>query len=167
MQLVQRGDKAACERLLTRVSEITRRYVSGSLQRVGIAPAGRAEDIVQEILLAVYAKRGTYDPDHCFLPWMYAIAKYKLIDNLRTTKGNRSPLPLESAPEPSHSPDVSDVLDVEQLLGALPAKQRVLLGLVKLDGFTAAEAAQKTGTTESSVKVSVHRAMKKLEDEPK
>ncbi len=164
MQLVQRGDRAACERLLSRVSEISRKYISGSLRRVGIAPEGRAEDIVQEVLLAIYMKRATYDPDHCFLPWMYAIAKYKLIDNLRTTKGNRSPVSLDAAPEPSHAPDFFDALDIEQLLTALPAKQRLLLGLVKLEGFTAAEAAEKTGATESSVKVAVHRALKRLKD---
>ncbi len=164
MVRTQRGEQAACEQLLTKVSQLSRKYVSGALQRVGIAPEGRAEDIVQEILLAVYSKRGTYDSKHCFLPWMYAIAKYKLVDNLRTTKGHLSPVALESAPEISVAPDFSDALDVDLLLQALPAKQRLLLGLVKLQGFTAAEAAKKTGTTESSVKVSVHRALKRLKD---
>ncbi len=164
MVRTQCGDSAACEQLLTQVSRLARSYVNGSLRRVGIAPDGRAEDIVQEILLAVYSKCATYDSKHCFLPWMYAIAKYKLIDNLRTTKGHRSPVALESVPEISVNPDFSDALDVEQLLQALPAKQRLLLGLVKLEGFTTAEAAKKTGTTQSSVKVSVHRALKRLKD---
>ena len=166
MERTQKGDHAACEALLIQVETMVYPYLTNALRRVGIEPQGRAEDIVQEVLLGVYAKRDTFEPGYLFLPWMYAIARYKLIDNLRTTKGNRAGISLDAllASSVPISPESSlaATLDVEALLKALPEKQRVLLGLVKLEGFSSEEAAAHTGVSVSDVKVSVHRALKRL-----
>ena len=55
--------------------------------RRGLARAGQpvdqSEDIVQDILLAVHLKRHTWDIDAPFAPWLFAIARNKLIDALR------------------------------------------------------------------------------------
>jgi RNA polymerase sigma-70 factor, ECF subfamily len=163
MVLTQKGEAEACRRLLKGVEKMARAYVQRALTKVGIQPEGRAEDVVQEILLAVYSKRGTYDPEQLFLPWMYAIARYKLVDNLRTTKGKRQPVPLDALSQPIATyPETGTELDVEQLLASLPKKQRLLLGLVKIEGLTASEAAARTGFSVSDVKVSVHRALQSL-----
>jgi DNA-directed RNA polymerase specialized sigma24 family protein len=42
-----------------------------------------AEDLVQETLVALHTRRDTYDPDYPLTAWMYAIARYRLIDHLR------------------------------------------------------------------------------------
>lgn len=163
MVLTQSGDSEACGRLLRKVEQLVRGYLHNSLRKVGIAPEGRAEDILQEVLLAVYAKRATFDPDQCFLPWMYAIARYKLVDNLRTTKGNRRTVSLDDAPPPiAPESDASAALDVDHLLSLLPHKQKMVLGLVKLEGLSVSEASEKTGLSESDVKVSVHRAIQRI-----
>ena len=44
----------------------------------------------------------------------------------------------------------------------LPAAKRRLVQDIKLDGVSVAEAATRTGMSESAVKVSVHRAVKSL-----
>src|SRR3546814_18114776 len=41
------------------------------------------EDIVQETLLAIHMKRHTWRDDAPVTPWLYAIARYKLIDAFR------------------------------------------------------------------------------------
>ena len=55
--------------------------------RRGLARAGQpvdqSEDIVQDILLAVHLKRHTWDVNAPFAPWLFAIARNKLIDALR------------------------------------------------------------------------------------
>ena len=40
-----------------------------------------AEDLVQETLIAVHAKRSTYDRSRPFSAWLYAIARYKMADH--------------------------------------------------------------------------------------
>ena len=52
------------------------------LARAG-QPVDQCEDIVQEVLLAVHLKRHTWDPTAPVGPWLFAIARNKIIDALR------------------------------------------------------------------------------------
>jgi RNA polymerase sigma-70 factor (ECF subfamily) len=56
---------------------------------------------------------------------------------------------------------------VTKLLAKLPPAKRELVKDIKLDGVSIADAAQRTGMSESAVKVSVHRAIKSLGEELK
>src|SRR5437868_3878566 len=76
------GDDAAYRRLLGAVAPVLRANARRALVRAG-QPADQAEDIVQDILLAVHLKRHTWDVKAPFAPWLFAIARNKLIDNLR------------------------------------------------------------------------------------
>ena len=62
--------------------------VVGNARHVcGVAGIGRsateAEDLTQEALMAIHTRRHTYDPSLPLMPWVHAIARYKLIDHLR------------------------------------------------------------------------------------
>jgi RNA polymerase sigma-70 factor, ECF subfamily len=74
--------------LLGRLSSRLRAYYKGKLARIGKA-ATEAEDLVQEAVLAIHLKPGTYDPGEPLTPWVYAIARYKLIDFLRRIRPMR------------------------------------------------------------------------------
>src|ERR1044072_7892575 len=76
------GDDAAYQRLLGAVAPVLRANARRALVRAG-QPADQAEDIVQDILLAVHLKRHTWDVKAPFAPWLFAIARNKLIDALR------------------------------------------------------------------------------------
>ena len=52
--------------------------------------------------------------------------------------------------------------DVGMLLDDLPDRHRLPIQLVKLEGLSVAEAALRTGMSESAVKVGVHRGLKAL-----
>jgi len=54
---------------------------------------------------------------------------------------------------------------VSKLLAKLPPAKRQLVKDIKLDGVSVAEVAKRTGLSESAVKVTVHRAIKSLNDE--
>jgi RNA polymerase sigma-70 factor (ECF subfamily) len=60
------------------------------------------------------------------------------------------------------SGDAGASADIETLLAHLPEKQRETIRLVKLEELSVREAADRAGISESDVKVSVHRGMKKL-----
>ena len=76
------GDDAAYHRLLRAVTPVLRAAARRGLTRAG-QPADQSEDIVQDILLAVHLKRHTWDANAPFAPWLFAIARNKLIDALR------------------------------------------------------------------------------------
>ena len=70
-------------RLLAALGGHLRAYFA---RRVGPAAA---EDLVQETLIAMHAKRATYDPSQPLTAWVYGIARYKLIDEYRRDKAPR------------------------------------------------------------------------------
>jgi RNA polymerase sigma-70 factor (ECF subfamily) len=77
-------------------------------------------------------------------------------------------VPLDDAGELFGHDETQEALarrDVTKLLAKLPAAKRELVKDIKLDGGSIADAAARTGMSESAVKVSVHRAIKSLSEE--
>ena len=93
MRAANAGDSGAYRRLLEALAPFLRKVVRQGFIRAGLG-SGDMEDVVQETLLAIHLKRQTWDADQLFTPWLRAIARNKLIDNLRR-RGNRTELPIE------------------------------------------------------------------------
>jgi RNA polymerase sigma-70 factor (ECF subfamily) len=153
------GDSRAYSALLKRLADLLRTYFSRRLFR----QPHEAEDLVQDVLMAIHAKRGTFDPSLRLTAWIYAIAQYKLIDYLRRAKRRGIAVPIENETALfAEEADPAASSDVEALLNHLPEKQRQAIRLVKLEELSVRETAERTGISESDVKVSVHRGLKKL-----
>jgi RNA polymerase sigma-70 factor (ECF subfamily) len=155
------GDGGSYRQLLAALTLHLRAYFARRLD------AASAEDAVQETLIAIHAKRATYDPALPFTAWVHGIARYKLVDEYRRIK-RRASVPLDDVPELFAAEDTQAQVaqrDVGKLLDKLPAAKRALLTAVKLDGESIADIAARTGQSESAVKVGVHRALKTLQDE--
>ena len=133
------GSAGAYRSLLERLSSRLRAYYKGKLARVGRG-ATEAEDLVQEVLLAIHLKRHTYDTRELFTPWVHIIARYKLIDYLRRTRTAAS-VPIDEGTEVMAQDDSADAessYDVRKLLGRLPEKVRCSIQCVKLEGRSVA-----------------------------
>jgi RNA polymerase sigma-70 factor (ECF subfamily) len=152
------GDAGAYRKLLDGLTRHLRSYYARRLD-----PAG-AEDAVQETLIAIHTRRASYDPALPFTAWVYGIARYKLIDEYRRHK-RRATVPLDEAGDLFGHDEAQEAIarrDVAKLLDKLPPAKRQLVKDIKLEGMSVAEAARRTGMSESSVKVTVHRALKSL-----
>lgn len=156
------ADAAAYQRFLKELSAHLRAFLR---RRLAQRP-DEVEDLVQETLLAVHNQRHTYRPEMPVTAWAHAIARYKLIDWLRShaVKEGRND-PLDEADELFASSDSEAAearRDLGQLLRTLPDKQRLPIEYVKLEGLSVVETARLTGLSESAVKVGVHRGLKVL-----
>lgn len=122
------------------------------------------EDLVQITLLAVHQRRASYDPDRRFGPWLFAVARYKLVDHLRCT---RPDVPL-AAIEATYASDMAEFdaadarMDIDAALATLPPKQAAALRAIRVDGLSAEEAAERQAITPSDVRVSAHRGLRAL-----
>ena len=156
------GDAAAYHRFLKVLSAHLRAYFRKRLfQR-----PDEVEDLVQETLLALHNQRHTYRLDQPLTAWVHAIARYKLVDLLRA-HASREALtdPLDDAQELFAVSDTeADEArnDLNKLLAGLPERQRLPIVHVKLQGLSVVEAAQRTGMSESAIKIGVHRGLKAL-----
>lgn len=154
------GDAAAYRQLLSSSADRLRQYFS---RRLG-SGASDVEDLVQETLMAIHARRDSYDRSLPYTAWLHTIARYKLIDHYRRC-GVRKSVPLDDVPELVSDDTLGPALaayDVDNLLEGLPAPQRAAIRLTRLDGYSIAEASEISGQSEAAIKVGVHRGLKKL-----
>ncbi len=164
-QLIERalaGDEAAYAEFLSALSKVLRAFF---MRKLRDSERAQAEDLVQESLIAVHLHRLSYDRSRPIGAWVYAIARYKLVDYFRRRSNPHQFVALDAvgdlfAHETADAADPSR--DVGALLSSLPAKQSDAIRLVKLEQFTAKEAAAKLGVSEADVKISIHRGLKKL-----
>lgn len=165
MAAAQAGDQAAYRRLLDALLPYLRAYSYRHLSR-----GDAAEDLVQEILLTVHRIRHTYDPSRPFLPWLAVIAKRRLIDHLRRRRIYPEAiedlgLDIETFSDPAANKDVEQIDHADALRHAmadLPAQQRRVIELLKIEEKSLKEASVITGMSIAALKTTTHRAMKAL-----
>jgi RNA polymerase sigma-70 factor (ECF subfamily) len=136
--------------------------------RRGLARAGQpvdqAEDIVQEILLAVHLKRHTWDPDAALAPWLFAIARNKLIDALRR-RGRRIFVNIDDFAETLAGEPAAETVSAREVtshLDTLPARQRDVVTSIAVDSTSIKATAAKLNMSEGAVRVALHRGLASL-----
>ncbi|RBA24697.1 sigma-70 family RNA polymerase sigma factor [Herminiimonas fonticola] len=156
------GDEAAYRDFLQASATHLRAFLRRRLSRW----PDEVEDLLQESLLAIHNQRMTYDPSAPLTAWLYAIAKYKLIDWLRRharREMHNGPLDDENELFSTADADANEAQrDLATLLELLPEQQRAAIMHTKVDGWSVRETALALKISEASVKVAVHRGLKTL-----
>jgi RNA polymerase sigma factor (sigma-70 family) len=157
MAAAQSGDRQAYGVLLVETRRWLQRYLARKV------PPCQVDDLVQEILVSLHARRASYDPSLPFLPWLAAIARYRWVDHLRRTY-RRAEVDLgdHDAPHESDADAVMARISLDRLFTSLPPAQAEAIELVKIEGHSIAEAAARCGQSEPLIKVNIHRGLKKL-----
>lgn len=134
----------------------------------------QAEDLAQEVFVKVWNTK-RYNPQGQFSAWLFAIARRTLIDFKRKKHpkmalGDHDAL-LQSVPD-TGSPE-QRVLQSERLetltlaLNKLPEDQRQLILMAKYEQLKYKDLATVFHTTESNIKVKVHRVLARLKKKMK
>ena len=159
MRRMQAGERAAVSAVLHSCDDWLRRYF-----RRKIAP-DRLDDLVQETLISLHQKRASYDPARPFYPWLAAIARYRWVDMLRTEYRMAKSAAVDETDEgvgSGHDEAVLSRLSLDTIMCHLSQSQRDAIALVRIDGLSIREAADRTGQSEALVKVNIHRGLQKL-----
>lgn len=159
------GDDVAYRRLLSELSTALRMIVRRGFSGVSAAPS-EVEDVVQEVLLAIHLKRHTWDANQPITPWVMAISRNKMIDDLRR-KGRRGEVPIDGMIDMLESGGHEDAIhahDVTRVLTGLNGRNREIVQAISIDGHTAHDVAKRLGMTEVAVRVALHRSLKALAD---
>ncbi|RRI04856.1 sigma-70 family RNA polymerase sigma factor [Mesorhizobium tamadayense] len=150
------GDERAYADFLHRIAALVRGFVRRKIVQGGVDP----EDVVQETLLAIHVKRHTWREDAPVLPWVYAIARFKLIDAFRR-RGRRIEVEIDEIAETFAEPEAETVSerDINRALDGLPPAQRSVVAAISVDGRSIGETAARLGVSETAVRVSLHRGL--------
>jgi RNA polymerase sigma-70 factor (ECF subfamily) len=150
------GDEKAYAEFLRRAAALVRGFARRRIAQGSVDP----EDVVQETLLAIHLKRHTWRDDLPVGPWLYAIARFKLIDAFRKS-GRRMEVVLGDdfdapAPEPE---DHASEREIGRALDSLAPGQRAVVSSISVDGRSISETAKVLGMTEVAVRVALHRGL--------
>jgi RNA polymerase sigma-70 factor (ECF subfamily) len=163
MRKAQEGDGRAYNDLLVEVAARVRAFARKELDG-----SDGVEDVAQETLLAVHRHRHTWDPARAFLPWMYAIARHRLLDFVAQRR-RRERHDLATQTGDGEAPSAAAIVeraipafDLRQALARLSARQREIIQMLKLEELSVAEISARTGLSRSSIKVTAHRGYKVL-----
>lgn len=157
------GDEAAYGRLLRELAPFLRMIARSGLARAGRSTA-EAEDIVQEVLIAIHTKRTSWIATEPLVPWIRAILRHKLIDALRR-RGSTGEVDIDALAEvisaPSNEPEIA-TRDVVKLAEGLPGGQKAVIRAMFVDGHNTAETAHALSMSEGAVRVALHRGLSGL-----
>ncbi|MBZ0112118.1 MAG: RNA polymerase sigma factor [Thermoanaerobaculia bacterium] len=136
----------------------------GYLRRLG-ARGAEADDILQEVFLAVWRRANTFDTARGEVGgWLFTIARNKWFDWLRST-GRRPTQPLLvdfPLVEPSTSPETD--LSIAQAMRSLKREQREALELAYFGGLTYQETATHLSLPLGTLKSRVRVGLQSLRD---
>jgi RNA polymerase sigma-70 factor (ECF subfamily) len=155
------GDSRAYALFLQAVAPVIRGIVRAKGAGLGEAAC---EDVVQEVLLAIHLKRHTWDRQAPVRPWLYAIARYKVVDAFRS-RGKRVDVPIEDFADnlaAEAGPDPTEAADVDKMIGMLDGRSAEIVRKIGLEGASVAETGQALTMSEGAVRVALHRALKTL-----
>ncbi|MGY1842884.1 sigma-70 family RNA polymerase sigma factor [Modestobacter sp. SYSU DS0875] len=170
-QLVARvaaGDRTAVDDLYERF-----RRPAFALARRVVADDVLAEDVLQEVFLAVWRDPGTFDASRgTVASWLLSAVHHKAVDAVRREESHRrrqaravDELALAApAAVPDEAADRVAAATVRTALQALPESQREVLALVYYGGYTQREVAALTGAPLGTVKTRLLAGVRRLTD---
>jgi RNA polymerase sigma-70 factor (ECF subfamily) len=167
------GERIA-QRDASAVEELYDRHGAASygLARRIVADDQLAQDVVQEVFLAIWRGAASYDGSRGSLAtWLFALTHHKAVDAVRRAQrhsGRRAPedaLIGAADPAPAVDDQVADAVNRERVRAAvdgLPEPQRKALLLAYFGGYSQSEIAQLTGTPLGTVKTRTLAALRRL-----
>jgi RNA polymerase sigma-70 factor (ECF subfamily) len=157
---VARGCPEAFRELYDRYAGRLLAYV----RRMG-GPRIPAEDVVQEIFVALWVKAGQYrpalgSPD----AWIFTITRHKVVDIWRTAHPvvDLGETPLEAVMEPTMPEDSVTRLSLAKALAALAPEQRRPLELAYFGGLSYEETAHALGLPVGTLKSRIRATLGQL-----
>lgn len=135
------------------------------------------EDISQQVFVKAYFSLKKFDQRAAFSTWLYKITVNECWDLLRKKKvrplvyeselsEEQASMYLGTEQKSRPGPDVTEQLEVrqqlEQWLGCLEERDRTMLTLKEVEGFTVEEIAEIVGINGNTVKVRLFRARQRV-----
>lgn len=163
-RIARQGDRVAYAALFDHYAP----RVKGYLARLGLEP-GRAEDLAQDVMVAVWRKAASFDPSKASVStWIFRIARNRRIDLFRRERtATLDPDDPQLSPEALPPPDAG--LEAHQreaqvalALADLPAEQRDMVRAAFYEDLTHSEIAERFGLALGTVKSRLRLAFEKL-----
>lgn len=129
-----------------------------------------AKDVVQEVLIKVWNKRGELGHLKSFEAWCMTVTRNLSLDKLKSKHNRSGSFPegfevAERRKDPLESLEINDAMkQVNQFIQELPEKQKQIIMLRDIEGFTYNEISDILEIDINQVKVNLFRARKAIKE---
>ncbi len=156
---IQHEAKRAIQELLEQYGNEIYQYVLYTL-----GDRGLAEDAVQEIFLRALQAWPQFEHRSSPRTWLWAIARHYARDMIRKKRraGNQAEVLLDHVADQPCDDRSLDRIELESILQNLPVSYREVVILRVIQDRPVREVAELLGWSEVRVRVTLHRAIKKL-----
>jgi RNA polymerase sigma factor (sigma-70 family) len=160
------GDRDAFAVLFARLAPRVKSWLMGRG-----AHETQADEVSQEVMLAVWRQAPSYDPRRAAVStWVFTIARNRWVDRVRKERRPRvlaDDIAHHEAQRPLAPPDAAlasarDVVRVRAAVSELPAEQAAIVRATWLEGCSQRAFAEDHGLALGTVKSRTRLAMKKL-----
>lgn len=153
----QEGNNSAYNEFLEELTKELRPFLQKRIQN-----PEHTEDVLQDVLIAIHMARHSYRPEASLAPWIYAIATHRMLDYFRRFRRQEKretsmSLDFDIAANGDAKIEHWNLTEVELALHQLPSKQKKIITMLKLEGYSVNEVAMKFKITEGLVKVTASR----------
>lgn len=148
------GDRSAFGKLYERHARMVHGIVLSHV------PFSEVDDLVQDVFLVALRKLDSLREPEAFAGWLIAIARNRANDFHRKPRATEELPPEIGGSDPE---DYEARRALEAIL-SLPEAYRETLILRLVEGMNGPEIAMRTGLTQGSVRVNLHRGMKQLRE---
>jgi RNA polymerase sigma factor (sigma-70 family) len=125
-----------------------------------------AEDLTSEIFMKALKSFDKYDPKRSQIAWIMTISRNHLYNHYRDRKEHTDievvQFSLEGVDGREEAELTDDVRVLYEMLDTLNDKERRLVEMKHIQGYRYKEIAEIEGRSSGTIRVEVHRAMKKL-----
>lgn len=173
VRAIANGQHAALEELYARYGRIV--Y---SLARRIVVDSGLAEDVAQEVFLALWRDPAKYEGSRgAFGTWLLSLTHHRAVDAVRREESVRRRRNKAAEQLAAGAPTDAEPAVIEQAwfavrrdrvklaLGNLPEQQREALTLAYFGGYTQREVAALTGSPLGTVKTRMLAGMRRLRED--
>ena len=129
-----------------------------------------ANDVYQEVFLAIWQRRHSFNGDTNWPAYLYRVAIRKALDNVRSSKKTVNLQDQDMLTASGAGPDEAIVcaeLDkkLRVALAKLPKRQADVFIMARFEGLSYSQIAESLGCSQETARVHMHRAMKSIAGE--
>ncbi len=125
---------------------------------------GKAEDVVQEVMLSLWEKRKTLKVQTNYKAFLYRTVQNKCLDKLKKTQRFTFSAHQEWESETEQGSEFDTMHWIHKCIKTLPQAQQDVLNMREIDGLEFGEISELLGLQEAHVRVLLSRAKRTLQE---
>lgn len=159
------GSQSSFDRIMDKYVERMIYFIFGYVKRYDVA-----EDLAQDVFVYLLVNKEKYNFNYALKTYLYLIAKSRAINYLKTNSKKKE-VSIDDYQNQEDIIQIEEIIfdnirdqNIKEAISKLNSKQQKIMYLAKIEEVKIKDIAKILNISESSVKITIHRGVRKLKD---